>query len=246
MNKHVRQHVRPYGCTFRDCSKTFGSLNGLKRHEHGQHFQPECWRCAQCFEIFFKSDSFLSHLRNEHDLVEDEEVKQRLRKSRIGQMHQGSYWCGFCREIVMTKAKDILDVDQRLAHLSNHFQGAGEGEMARNIDDWLLPGGRKTKGQIWDEEGRERGLEKEDEGIGSSSELSERSQSPPVSPPKVLQLSPQGTLHQGLGRSRNYAEPLEDIVATAWNSAEPFEDIVTTPHVYVTSGRATSGKTADH
>jgi hypothetical protein len=173
----------------------------------------------------------MSHLRNEHDLVEDEEVKQRLRQSRIGQMHQGSYWCGFCREIVLTKAKDILDVDQRFTHLRNHFQGAGEGEMACNIDDWLLPDGRKTKGQIRDEEGKERGLEKEDEGNGSSGELSERSQSPPVSLPKVLQLSPQGTLHQSLDRSRNSTEPLEDIVDTSY--------------VYVSSGRATSGKTAD-
>jgi hypothetical protein len=39
----MKRHIRPYGCTFESCHKTFGSKNDWKRHEN---FHLETWRCS--------------------------------------------------------------------------------------------------------------------------------------------------------------------------------------------------------
>jgi hypothetical protein len=46
LRKHLKRHKRPYGCTFQNCNKCFGSKSDWKRHENSQHFQMPTWRCA--------------------------------------------------------------------------------------------------------------------------------------------------------------------------------------------------------
>lgn len=46
-SKHLKRHTRPYGCTYTNCPRRFGSKNDWKRHENTMHWQTEAWKCAE-------------------------------------------------------------------------------------------------------------------------------------------------------------------------------------------------------
>jgi hypothetical protein len=162
LNKHMRRHTKPYGCTFDDCYKRCGSKNDLKRHEHSQHEQPECWRCEEqlngsgpCYKLYHQREKYVSHLRDEHRMP-NQDITKSLKNQKISRMNQKNYWCGFCKQIRTMERKGIPGDNERFDHIVDHFIKEG-----RDIDDWLPPEGFKTKGEIKGEIKAEKGEGKE-------------------------------------------------------------------------------------
>ncbi|EAS36865.3 uncharacterized protein CIMG_02219 [Coccidioides immitis RS] len=153
MTKHMKRHTRPYGCTFTNCDKVFGSKSDWKRHENATHFQLESWRCQEpevqesldtreCARQFFRSGQFASHLRNDHGLDECR-IWKCLRTNRIGRNGQGRFWCGFCRKLVESEPRGSNAWKDRINHIDvEHFR------KGQSIEDWLLPSGHFTKGEV--------------------------------------------------------------------------------------------------
>jgi len=174
LNKHMRRHTKPYGCTFDGCYKKCGSKNDLKRHEHSQHVQPECWRCEErfngsdpCNKLYYRREMYMSHLQDEHRMSE-EDIKDSLKTQKISRMHQTNYWCGFCREIRNMDRKGVPGDNERFDHIVHHFI-----EEGRNIDQWLPPEGFKTKGEIKADEEKEKNASKSRANLGNKDEEDE-------------------------------------------------------------------------
>ncbi|KAF2088130.1 hypothetical protein K490DRAFT_64804 [Saccharata proteae CBS 121410] len=140
LNKHIKRHTKPYGCTFPKCMKKFGSKNDWKRHENSQHFQLEIWRCGlssscssnapPCAELFYHKDVFNAHLKGApHNLGPDERAHE-VKIRRIGRNSQSRFWCGFCQKILPLEKKGVDAWDERFDHIDEHFK-------TEKIEDWL-------------------------------------------------------------------------------------------------------------
>ncbi len=150
----MKRHTRPYGCTFPDCFKEFGSKGDWKRHENSQHFQNLMWRCristtgvkgACCAELFHHKDGFENHLKSEHGIFDALDLEREFRECRIGRNGQGRFWCGFCKETVELRRKGLPAWEERFTHIDDHFK------QEKHIKDWLCLRAKKTK-----EEGMEK------------------------------------------------------------------------------------------
>lgn len=150
--KHEKRHRRPYGCTHATCTKAFGSKNDWKRHENSQHYQLETWRCHepnarskinQCARIFYRRDPFLAHLRKDHDIADDEYIRDQCKRGRIGRNGQSGFWCGFCKTIVKLEKRGLEAWDERFNHIDDeHFK------QGRRIEDWYPPDKDIPKGSL--------------------------------------------------------------------------------------------------
>lgn len=174
--KHMRRHTRPYACTYvLTCQSSFGSKNDMKRHEHSRHAQPECWRCGlpdphtiiPCNEIFLKRDLFQAHLRDTHG-CSNAEVRDLARECRISRKNQPRYWCGFCQDILVMKAKGVDGDNERFSHICRHYLDEG-----KKIDEWLPPQGHKTTRELREEGGLGTGEQKAAAEQSSSSDSDE-------------------------------------------------------------------------
>lgn len=141
--KHKKRHTRPYGCTFAGCSKAFGSKNDWKRHENTRHYQIESWRCHekspgsrinQCAKIFYRREQFQAHLKDGHAISDDEVIRDKCKKYRIGRNGQIGFWCGFCKKIVALKEKGLAAWDERFNHIDEHYS-----KQKQRIDEWYPP-----------------------------------------------------------------------------------------------------------
>lgn len=148
--KHQKRHTRPYGCTFPGCSKKLGSKNDWKRHENTQHYQIETWRCheyskssaiGQCASIFYRREQFQAHLRDKHQIHDDQSIQAQCKRHRIGRNGQGKFWCGFCQEIVELKTKGLDAWEERFGHIDNQHYKKGQ-----TIYDWVPLDGHVSKG----------------------------------------------------------------------------------------------------
>ncbi|WEW58484.1 hypothetical protein PRK78_003952 [Emydomyces testavorans] len=156
LKKHEKRHTRPYGCTFSDCFKEFGSKSDWKRHENSTHFHLESWRCQEaevnkattnagslnsreCAREYHRAEHFINHLRKDHELSEGR-IKTCLRTNKLGRNAQGQFWCGFCRQLVKLKSEGLGAWKERFNHIdTEHFK------KGQSIGDWLLPQGHLTK-----------------------------------------------------------------------------------------------------
>ncbi len=130
--KHAKRHTRPYGCTYTSCSKAFGSKNDWKRHENTQHYQIETWRCHhprtssrinQCAKIFYRREQFTAHLKDHHDVKDEEQIREQSKRVRIGRNGQSGFWCGFCKMVVALRCKGLEAWDERFDHIDDfHFK----------------------------------------------------------------------------------------------------------------------------
>ena len=140
LKKHEKRHSRPWGCTDANCTKTFGSKNDWKRHENSQHYQLETWRCHepsatskinQCAMIFSRRDPFQAHLRKDHGISDEGDIRDQCRKRRIGRNWQNGFWCGFCKDIIKLQTRGLEAWDERFNHIDDlHFK------QGKNIEDW--------------------------------------------------------------------------------------------------------------
>lgn len=151
MNKHVKRHTRPFGCTFHKCNKVFGSKNDWKRHENSQHFQSEIFRCpvteslkkyGVCAKIFYHPATFEEHLKDFHKITDAELLEDHKKNGRIGRGNHGRFWCGFCKKILPLKEVGVAAWDERFNHIDNHYK-----EGIR-VDHWVDVETNQTKEEM--------------------------------------------------------------------------------------------------
>lgn len=136
----MKRHERPYGCTFRTCTKTFGRKNDWKRHEYSQHFQLELWRCNEvnqgggaCAKLCYRRQTYQEHLSKEHKITDADVIKEKIDSAYKGQNCQGQFWCGFCVKLVELKKRGV---DERFNHIDGHFMGR-HGLAKQSILEWV-------------------------------------------------------------------------------------------------------------
>jgi hypothetical protein len=159
MNKHMKRHTKPYGCTFTGCDKVFGSKNDWKRHENSQHFQGEFFKCQQphhgerfnkCAFMTQHQTDMEVHLINTHYLSSDA-AKGQVAISHVGRNHQNRFWCGFCGEVVRLESNGVGAWDERFNHIDKHFM-----KENRRVEEWVDPETYKTKRQMYEEGDKRR------------------------------------------------------------------------------------------
>lgn len=156
LNKHGNRHRRKYGCTFDQCYKRFGTKWEWKRHEHNQHIQLDSWRCYRgscvkaCQQLFASKEAFVGHL--EARKVTGVDVEVEAQASHLSKKWLGSWWCGFCREVIESKVKFGPEMDkERNEHVADHIDGKSPPKS--DMWDWIeLAGGGKTKREMKNEE----------------------------------------------------------------------------------------------
>lgn len=146
--KHVKRHERPYGCTYPQCDRTFGSKGDWKRHENDTHSQQATWRCTvpdanharnECGRMFHRQEVYAQHLQRQHRIPEDR-IQLAILENRIGLDGQSQYWCGFCRRNIPMRKHGAAGWNERFDHIDvEHFK------RGTRIGDWMLPSGRLTK-----------------------------------------------------------------------------------------------------
>lgn len=118
-------------CTSPVCFKRFGSKNDWKRHENTKHYQNETWICGRqaanrvgrCLENCSKRENFKEHLRKDHGVQDEDELKEETRKRRVGNNWSGAFWCGFCKTVVKLEKKNNQAWDERFDHIDDlHFK----------------------------------------------------------------------------------------------------------------------------
>ncbi|GAB1741383.1 hypothetical protein NU219Hw_g6618t1 [Hortaea werneckii] len=161
LRKHRKRHSRPYGCTFADCWKRFGSRNDWKRHENSQHFLIDQWRCDmiienhhKCGSLFQSEDAMRKHLLAHHTTALQLEASrkgnplQRLVTLKAEHMHIGReahhyYWCGFCDRLI-APVKDASNAwEDRFRHVGDHYD-----KENKHVDDWICVQANRRKGDI--------------------------------------------------------------------------------------------------
>lgn len=143
LRKHKRRHEKPYGCTFPQCTKRFGSKNDWKRHENSQHCQFELWKCNEpsrldpnesCGKACHRREQFKAHLSKEHAIMDQAEIERRLVYCRVGRDCESRFWCGFCKTIVETSGRGLKAGTERFNHIDDHYTGRIAPRM--DISEW--------------------------------------------------------------------------------------------------------------
>jgi hypothetical protein len=145
----MRRHDRPYGCTMQHCGKAFGSKYDWRRHECFQHNDPPIYRCNTivpsrtglefCAHTSPDAGEFARHLQSHlgHGFNE-EEIVDRTKKCYIGwEADRLSFWCGFCREVIVVQCQNFKVRNERFDHIAHHFIAEG-----KRLDHWT-PVGRR-------------------------------------------------------------------------------------------------------
>jgi uncharacterized C2H2 Zn-finger protein len=114
--KHVFQDLRPYFCTFRDCSQESHMYEG--RHEwfaHESEMHRREWFCRKCKKAFPSSEDFREHLLKQHKhLMSDSKEHLEALIARGGRAIEEKQKCPLCREEHAPK--------QLRSHLGRHLE----------------------------------------------------------------------------------------------------------------------------
>jgi hypothetical protein len=144
LRKHKRRHEKPYGCTFPQCTKRFGSKNDWKRHENSQHCQFELWKCDEpsridpndiCGKPCHRREQFKAHLSKEHAITDQDVIERKLIRCRVGRDCESRFWCGFCETIVETNGRGLKAGTERFDHIDAHYRGR-IGGTRMDISEW--------------------------------------------------------------------------------------------------------------
>ncbi|KOS20207.1 Zinc finger protein GLIS2 [Escovopsis weberi] len=147
LKKHSKRHAKPYGCTFKECDKTFGSKNDWKRHESNQHSTLETWTCDMpgCHVVRHRQETFRSHLLKDHHLSHQPKlVEEKLERCRMGRHCDPRFWCGFCVEVIEIMEAGVNAWRMRCDHIDNHLWGK-EGLIKKKMEDWVYVNDGKNR-----------------------------------------------------------------------------------------------------
>ncbi|KAI1332657.1 hypothetical protein F5Y16DRAFT_356164 [Xylariaceae sp. FL0255] len=140
LKKHEKRHDKPYGCTFRNCDKKFGSKNDWKRHENTQHFTLETWKCivdfpggGACGKVCYSEPPFKAHLAEEHGIRDDTGAKELVERGRSGRNWKDRFWCGFCNDLIDVQDDSMPAWAERFNHIDEHYTG----KEPRDISEWV-------------------------------------------------------------------------------------------------------------
>ena len=186
MNKHMKRHTRPFGCTFHKCNKVFGSKNDWKRHENSQHFQIEMFRCqvaesqkkyGVCAKVYYAGSAFEEHLKEGHKVTGKAFIEEHLRTCRIGRGNQGHFWCGFCKKIIVLTEQGVQGWDERFNHIDDHYKAG------RRVDHWVDAETNQTKEEMMNEVEKRKADNHQDDDSDdiSTSSSSSSDQTPSIS-----------------------------------------------------------------
>lgn len=153
----MKRHARPYGCTFPNCYKRFGSRNDWKRHENSQHFLQEMWRCGLttidgkiCGRLIHQQPAFVNHLQKRHNLDSTSlETHKYVKTMHLGREGHKNFWCGFCNTLIPQPESNQQDSIQtsawvlRSKHIGDHFD-----KENLHINDWVCIEHNKKKSLI--------------------------------------------------------------------------------------------------
>lgn len=223
LNKHIKRHLRPFGCTYPKCYKRFGAKSDWKRHENSQHFQQEAYRCdyadvskpkETCGQHFYRAEHFQEHL-GQHN-ISSAKTKDDLERCKIGKNCQSQYWCGFCGVIMKLDKKRNEAWDERFDHIANHFD-----REKKCIDNWVCVEENMTKEQIRktlvdDEVGSPDGDKDNDTDVAMAYGMS-----------TVPSVTGSSASNFGQGPSRKRSAP-EDLINTPRSAARKTERLSTT------------------
>ncbi|KAI5810394.1 hypothetical protein BZA77DRAFT_254952, partial [Pyronema omphalodes] len=141
--KHVFRDIRPYVCTFRNCSQA--SRLYSSRHEwfhHEREFHRREWPCEHCDEVSSSSQAFNDHITKRHRHLRIESIAMLVDRSE--RVVESSQPCPLCPETLTPKRL------QR--HLGKHMQ---------QIALFVLPGALQEEEE--DEEKEEQEEEEDEE-----------------------------------------------------------------------------------
>ncbi|KAL8392058.1 hypothetical protein RB595_002312 [Gaeumannomyces hyphopodioides] len=152
LRKHMKRHDRPYGCTFKSCSKRFGSKSDWKRHENSQHSPVDVWKCDEyaksppgrshneqrCGKVCYRRETFKAHLHKEHgfdvSIGNANRINAKLASCRRGEQDcESAFWCGFCLRRIDGTQKDGRGTE-RFNHIDAHL--SGRDTKKRHFDEW--------------------------------------------------------------------------------------------------------------
>lgn len=241
LRKHMKRHTKPYGCTFAQCNKKFGSKSDWKRHERDQHFQPESYVCQftrtlepgeaedsthQCLTPFPKEQPFKKHYEKEHAKQLRGSHDPRIKASKIGKNHLNTFWCGFCKKIIVLKEKLTKGWAERFDHIDGHFK-------TQKIEEWFCPesgcfkGERETKAESEADESSS-----DSEGAGDGKEQDEELPAPVTTVNatrrQISHLAADGILPQSKQKTTCIAaHGVRTVVATTPSSSSTSPDLFT-------------------
>ena len=141
----MKRHEKPYGCTYSQCEKRFGSKNDWKRHENSQHFLIEAWKCdlaltdrpeEPCRRSCFRRETFRQHLQKDHQMDDIKSIDEKLDGCRLGRNCDSRFWCGFCEDIIPVMQEEGKHAwAERFDHIDDHLFGRGK-FPPRSINEW--------------------------------------------------------------------------------------------------------------
>lgn len=177
----MKRHTRPYGCTFPDCWKRFGSRNDWHRHEYSLHANTEMWRCGllrsdqrTCAKVCSTVDDMRTHLKTlEHTQTFLAETDEGLESMHMGQHGRVHFWCGFCNTLIPNPWGDnMMAWKARSKHIGNHYD-----KDYRKIEDWVCVKENREKRYVLHREkkGTRQGSKKTERYYGTGATLEDDS-----------------------------------------------------------------------
>ena len=91
--------------------------------------------------MFNSAEAFRSHVYKEHNLKGSVQLAQECWRSKVGRNGQGSFWCGFCKDVLLLQERALAAWEERFRHIEAHYR-AGQ-----SIDTWLCAFTNKSKWQ---------------------------------------------------------------------------------------------------
>ena len=113
--------------------------------------QSDCETATPCALVFYSEAELAAHLHHQHSIVDSDEIRSLCDVQRIGRNLCGSFWCGFCKEVLKLENEGRKGWDERFDHIGQHFHPEG-----RKIGDWVPPIGNKNKAQMLEEKQAKR------------------------------------------------------------------------------------------
>ena len=88
-----------------------------------QHISQDHWRCkiGDCSTLFLNLDIIERHLDDAHQVKEPDRLRMLTMKRRVEDGLRTVYWCGFCKDVLITGGNGIEGANERSGHIDNQI-----------------------------------------------------------------------------------------------------------------------------